>query len=211
MYLLTGAVSLVTYGLVMLAVRRAPVGYVAALRESSVLVAAFIGWKYLDEGSAHSRGRLIVTGLALWWSPGSWARCASCTCRRWRPDRIGPAFARCGPESDRATARLSSCGHEHDRPALPRRPRREPAPARRRCWPPANSALPTRSRPRSCARSRTSRSPTRSPSSRRSACGPSPTASSAGPGSTSTSSNSSTASPSRATSPPAPTPPRPST
>ncbi len=68
MYLLTGAVSLVTYGLVMLAVRRAPVGYVAALRESSVLVAAFIGWKYLDEGGAHRRllaAGVVVAGLVL--------------------------------------------------------------------------------------------------------------------------------------------------
>jgi drug/metabolite transporter (DMT)-like permease len=68
MYLLTGAVSLVTYGLVMLAVRRAPVGYVAALRESSVLVAAFIGWRYLDEGSAHRRliaAGVVVGGLVL--------------------------------------------------------------------------------------------------------------------------------------------------
>jgi drug/metabolite transporter (DMT)-like permease len=68
MYLLTGAVSLITYGLVMLAVRRAPVGYVAALRESSVLVAAFIGWKYLDEGSAHRRlvaAGVVVAGLVL--------------------------------------------------------------------------------------------------------------------------------------------------
>jgi drug/metabolite transporter (DMT)-like permease len=67
-YLLTGAVSVVTYGLVMLAVRRAPVGYVAALRESSVLVAAFIGWKYLDEGSAHRRliaAGVVVAGLVL--------------------------------------------------------------------------------------------------------------------------------------------------
>jgi drug/metabolite transporter (DMT)-like permease len=68
MLLLTGSVSLVTYGLVMLAVRRAPVGYVAALRESSVLVAAFIGWRYLDEGSAHRRllaAGVVVAGLAL--------------------------------------------------------------------------------------------------------------------------------------------------
>ena len=68
MYLLTGAVSVVTYGLVMVAVRRAPVGYVAALRESSVLVAAFIGWRYLDEGSAHRRliaAGVVVAGLVL--------------------------------------------------------------------------------------------------------------------------------------------------
>ncbi|HEX4984116.1 MAG TPA: EamA family transporter [Ilumatobacteraceae bacterium] len=68
MFLLTGAVSVVTYGMVMLAVRRAPVGYVAALRESSVLVAAFIGWRYLDEGSAHRRliaAGVVVAGLVL--------------------------------------------------------------------------------------------------------------------------------------------------
>ena len=49
-FTVTGDDEHVTYGLVLLAVRRAPVGYVAALRESSVLAAAFIGWRYLDEG-----------------------------------------------------------------------------------------------------------------------------------------------------------------
>lgn len=65
---LAAATSIVTYGLVLLAVRRAPVGYVAALRESSVLIAAVIGWRLLDE----SRGRLrtaaavvIVLGLVV--------------------------------------------------------------------------------------------------------------------------------------------------
>ena len=42
-FLVTATMSLVTYGLVLLAVRRAPVGYVAALRESSVVPGAYIG------------------------------------------------------------------------------------------------------------------------------------------------------------------------
>ena len=43
------------YVLVMIAVRRAPVGYVAALRESSVLLAAFLGNRYLAEGAVRRR------------------------------------------------------------------------------------------------------------------------------------------------------------
>ena len=64
----TAAMSMVTYGLVLAAVRRAPVGYVAALRESSVLAAAFIGWRYLDEGSVRRRttaAAIILGGLVL--------------------------------------------------------------------------------------------------------------------------------------------------
>ena len=64
----TAAMSMLTYGLVLVAVRRAPVGYVAALRESSVLLAAFIGWRYLDEGSVRRRtiaAAIILGGLVL--------------------------------------------------------------------------------------------------------------------------------------------------
>lgn len=60
--------SVVTYALVLLAVRRAPVGYVAALRESSVLLAALIGWRYLGEGRGRVRSTasaLVVGGLVL--------------------------------------------------------------------------------------------------------------------------------------------------
>lgn len=53
--------SVVTYGLVLLAVRRAPVGYVAALRESSVLLAALVGWRLLGEG--RGRARVVAAGL----------------------------------------------------------------------------------------------------------------------------------------------------
>ena len=65
-YFLTGLASLVTYWMVLLAVRRAPVGYVTALRESSVVFATFIGWKVLKEDSGLRRilsSLLIVGGL----------------------------------------------------------------------------------------------------------------------------------------------------
>jgi drug/metabolite transporter (DMT)-like permease len=67
-FLVTAVMSMVTYGLVLAAVRRAPVGYVAALRESSVLVAAFFGWRYLDEHGMRRRGvaaSVILAGLVL--------------------------------------------------------------------------------------------------------------------------------------------------
>ncbi len=66
-YLLTGAASLITYWMVLLAVRRAPVGYVTALRESSVVFATFIGWKFLHERSGIRRitaSLVMVAGLA---------------------------------------------------------------------------------------------------------------------------------------------------
>jgi drug/metabolite transporter (DMT)-like permease len=65
-YFLTGLASLITYWMVLLAVRRAPVGYVTALRESSVVFATFIGWKVLKEDSGIRRilsSLLIVAGL----------------------------------------------------------------------------------------------------------------------------------------------------
>jgi drug/metabolite transporter (DMT)-like permease len=58
--------SVAAYGLVLLAVRDAPVGYVAALRESSVLIAAVVGTRLLGEGSGKLRtaaAALIVAGL----------------------------------------------------------------------------------------------------------------------------------------------------
>ena len=65
-YALTGLASLVTYWMVLLAVRRAPVGYVTALRESSVVFATFIGWKVLKESSGVRRlvsSAVMVVGL----------------------------------------------------------------------------------------------------------------------------------------------------
>ena len=65
---MAGIMSVVTYGLVLVAVRRAPVGYVAALRESSVLIATVVGWRMLDERRGNVRtaaAGIIVTGLIL--------------------------------------------------------------------------------------------------------------------------------------------------
>lgn len=67
-YVLTGAASLVTYWMVLLAVRRAPVGYVTALRESSVVFATFIGWRFLREHSGLRRviaSGIMVVGLVV--------------------------------------------------------------------------------------------------------------------------------------------------
>ena len=65
---ITGAMAVLAYALVMIAVRRAPVGYVAALRESSVLLAAFLGNRYLAEGAVRRRtiaAAVILGGLVL--------------------------------------------------------------------------------------------------------------------------------------------------
>jgi uncharacterized membrane protein len=65
---LTGFASLVTYGLVLVAVQHAPVGYVTSLRESSVVLAALIGWKLLGEGDHRRRltaAIVVLTGLMV--------------------------------------------------------------------------------------------------------------------------------------------------
>lgn len=65
---LAAVMSLTTYGLVLVAVRSAPVGFVAALRESSVLIAALIGWRLLGEQRGRIRlvaAAVIVTGLVV--------------------------------------------------------------------------------------------------------------------------------------------------
>ena len=59
----TGMASLVTYGLVLVAVQHAPVGYVSALRESSVVLAALAGWKLLGEGD--HRRRITAAGVVF--------------------------------------------------------------------------------------------------------------------------------------------------
>jgi drug/metabolite transporter (DMT)-like permease len=66
--LLTGVAAVVTYGMVLVAVRHAPVGYVAALRESSVVLAALAGWLLLGEGDHRRRlaaAAIVVTGLLV--------------------------------------------------------------------------------------------------------------------------------------------------
>jgi drug/metabolite transporter (DMT)-like permease len=67
-FVIMGIASSVTYALVQLAFRRAPVGYVTCLRESSVLIAAFVGARYLNEGRVARRvvaSAVVVTGLLL--------------------------------------------------------------------------------------------------------------------------------------------------
>jgi drug/metabolite transporter (DMT)-like permease len=63
-----GVAAAVTYSLVQIAFQRAPVGYVTCLRESSVVIAAFVGTRFLDEGQATRRviaASLVLTGLLL--------------------------------------------------------------------------------------------------------------------------------------------------
>lgn len=64
----SGLASIAAYGLVLVAVRRAPVGYVTALRESSVVLAAVAGWRLLDEGFGRARlasSTVVLAGLVL--------------------------------------------------------------------------------------------------------------------------------------------------
>jgi uncharacterized membrane protein len=67
-YVAGGAGSLGAYGLVLLAVRLAPLGYVAALREASVILAAVAGWRLLNEGFGVRRtlgAAVVAAGIAL--------------------------------------------------------------------------------------------------------------------------------------------------
>jgi drug/metabolite transporter (DMT)-like permease len=67
-FLILGIASGVTYALVQIAFERAPVGYVTCLRESSVVIAAFVGARYLGEGQAIRRiaaASVVVVGLLL--------------------------------------------------------------------------------------------------------------------------------------------------
>lgn len=68
-----GAASALAYALVLAAVRMAPVGYVTALRESSVVLAALAGWKLLGEAQVHRRlvaAAIVLAGLVLLVSGG---------------------------------------------------------------------------------------------------------------------------------------------
>jgi drug/metabolite transporter (DMT)-like permease len=63
-----GVASTTAYTLIMIAYQHAPVGYVAALRESSVVIAAFAGWKMLDEGDHRRRitsAAIVLVGLVV--------------------------------------------------------------------------------------------------------------------------------------------------
>ena len=63
-----GVASTTAYTLIMIAYQHAPVGYVAAIRESSVVIAAFAGWKMLDEGDHRRRitsAAIVLIGLVV--------------------------------------------------------------------------------------------------------------------------------------------------
>lgn len=57
-----GACTAVAYAMVLVAMRRAPVGYVAMLRESSVVFGAALGWLVLHEPLG---GRRLVSSLVI--------------------------------------------------------------------------------------------------------------------------------------------------
>lgn len=72
--LTSGAIaSTGAYAMVLIAVQHAPVGYVSALRESSVVLAAFAGWRYLNEGDHRRRiasAVIVLIGLVILVSGG---------------------------------------------------------------------------------------------------------------------------------------------
>jgi len=64
----SGVFSAIAYSMVLVAVQYAPVGYVAALRESSVVIAAFAGWRMLNEDDHRRRiasALIVFAGLAV--------------------------------------------------------------------------------------------------------------------------------------------------
>lgn len=66
--LVGGIAQKLTYTFVLAAVRLAPVGYVTALRETSVVIAVLIGWRILGEGQGRRRvsaSLLVLAGVAL--------------------------------------------------------------------------------------------------------------------------------------------------
>lgn len=62
-FALAGAASTLTYWMVLVAVQRASVGYVTALRESSVVIATVVGALALKE--PHGRPRIVAACVAL--------------------------------------------------------------------------------------------------------------------------------------------------
>jgi drug/metabolite transporter (DMT)-like permease len=61
--LVGGVAQTLTYTFVLAAVRLAPVGYVTALRETSVVLAVLIGWRVL--GEAQGRRRIAASSVVL--------------------------------------------------------------------------------------------------------------------------------------------------
>ena len=62
-FALAGSASVLTYWMVLIAVQRASVGYVTALRESSVVIASLVGVVALKESGA--RRRVVASCIAL--------------------------------------------------------------------------------------------------------------------------------------------------
>ena len=65
---ITGFATVVTYGMVLVAFTYAPIGYVTALRESSVVLAALAGWRLLGEGDHRRRitaAVVVFSGLIV--------------------------------------------------------------------------------------------------------------------------------------------------
>ena len=63
LFVVAGSASALTYWMVLIAMQKAPVGYVTALRESSVVIVALVGTRYLGETDA--RRRLIAAGIVV--------------------------------------------------------------------------------------------------------------------------------------------------
>ena len=67
-FCVAGIASVATYWMVLIAVQKAPVGYVTALRESSVVIVALVGTRYLGESDMKRRitaACIVVAGLAV--------------------------------------------------------------------------------------------------------------------------------------------------
>ena len=67
-FCVAGIASVATYWMALIAVQKAPVGYVTALRESSVVIVALVGTRYLGESDMKRRitaACIVVAGLAV--------------------------------------------------------------------------------------------------------------------------------------------------
>jgi drug/metabolite transporter (DMT)-like permease len=67
-FCIAGVASVATYWMVLIAVQKAPVGYVTALRESSVVIVALVGTRYLGEKDMKRRvfaACIVVAGLGV--------------------------------------------------------------------------------------------------------------------------------------------------
>ena len=67
-FTIAGLASLLTYWMVLIAMQKAPVGYVTALRESSVVIVALIGTRFLGEKDMRRRifaACVVMAGLCV--------------------------------------------------------------------------------------------------------------------------------------------------